>query len=325
MNTAQVIPFRKPQDDVQEASKSMYSDRFKNGYVMSSRMYHEEVLPFLSDAARNVYAELEYRIYGHNKEFDSVSYSQLQGGSIPGSRQLARKTISAGLKELLTLGVITLLQNGKQGTKSYQINDISLVQQFTKGTSQTHQQSTNDTSSNSELVPVVVRNQSTRETETSSRSRHTIEYKTKEDKDDDKAREELFTAQENRPLNFVEYHPLDRTAISFPELCKKYPAQLDFQDQAKAIFPNHSPNRIFENLKKMAQWSLDKSNHTPQKWMTIWLDTFMKNMPTDAEQVAQQARQTKKSNSSPKPQKKYHRYGQAQQQPEIRDVGGNHE
>ncbi|WP_296279522.1 hypothetical protein [uncultured Acinetobacter sp.] len=313
MNTAtKIIQFPMPQSEPQQEVKGMYSDRFKNGYVMSSRMYHEEVWPFLSDAARNVYAELEYRIYGHNKEFDSVSYSQLQGGSIPGSRQLARKTISAGLKELLTLGVITLLQNGKQGTKSYQINDISLVQQFTSGTSQTYQQSTNGTSSNSELVPVVVRNQSTREIKTSSRSRHTIEYKTKEDKEDDKAREEKFKAQENRPLNFVEYHPLDRTAISFPELCKKYPAQLDFQDQAKASFPNHSPDRIFENLKKMAQWSLDKSNHTPQKWMTIWLDTFMKNMPTDAEQATQQARQTKKSNSQPSNQKNQRksRFGQ---------------
>ena len=95
--------------------------------------------------------------------------------------------------------------------------------------------------------------------------------------DDDNARED-FQPQQNRPLNFVEYHPKDRTAISFKDLCKKYSAQIDFQDQAKINFPNHAPERIFENLKKMAQWSLDKSNHTPQKWMTIWLDTFMKNI-----------------------------------------------
>ena len=142
--------------------------------------------------------------------------------------------------------------------------------------------------------------------------------------DDDNARED-FQPQQNRPLNFVEYHPKDRTAISFKDLCKKYSAQIDFQDQAKINFPNHAPERIFENLKKMAQWSLDKSNHTPQKWMTIWLDTFMKNMPSDAELAAQQARKAKATPKT-KPQKKYHRYGQAQyQQPAMRDVGGNHE
>lgn len=50
--------------------------------VMSSRLYRKEVWPFLSDAARNVYAELENRINGHNKESDFVSYSQLQGGEL---------------------------------------------------------------------------------------------------------------------------------------------------------------------------------------------------------------------------------------------------
>ena len=144
--------------------------------------------------------------------------------------------------------------------------------------------------------------------------------------DDDNSRED-FQPQQNRPLNFVEYHPKDRTAISFKDLCKKYSAQIDFQDQAKISFPNHAPERIFENLKKMAQWSLDKSNHTPQKWMTIWLDTFMKNMPSDAELAAEQQRKAK-ATSKIKPQKKYHRYGgmsQPQQQPSMRDVGGNHE
>lgn len=313
MTAAQVINFPKqhtPQPK-QEAG-SMYSDKFTQGYVMSSRLYRTEVFPFLSDAARNVYAELENRINGHNKESDFVSYSQLQGSDLPGARQLGRKTVAAGLKELVKLGVITTVAVGKQGVKSYRLNDISLKDRFT-----------NETSSPSEPVHKGNQNQFTTETETSSPSEHTIDNKNILE-DDDNARED-FQPQQNRPLNFVEYHPKDRTAISFKDLCKKYSAQIDFQDQAKINFPNHAPERIFENLKKMAQWSLDKSNHTPQKWMTIWLDTFMKNMPSDAELAAQQARKAKATPKT-KPQKKYHRYGQAQyQQPAMRDVGGNHE
>lgn len=312
MSTAQVINFPKQTPQPKQEAGSMYSDKFTQGYVMSSRLYRTEVFPFLSDAARNVYAELENRINGHNKESDFVSYSQLQGSDLPGARQLGRKTVAAGLKELVKLGVITVVAVGKQGVKSYRLNDISLKDQFTS-----------KTSSPSEPVHKGNQNQFTKETETSSPSEHTIDNKNILE-DDDNARED-FQPQQNRPLNFVEYHPKDRTAISFKDLCKKYSAQIDFQDQAKINFPNHAPERIFENLKKMAQWSLDKSNHTPQKWMTIWLDTFMKNMPSDAELAAQQARKAKATPKT-KPQKKYHRYGQAQyQQPAMRDVGGNHE
>lgn len=317
MTAAQVINFPKqhtPQPK-QEAG-SMYSDKFTQGYVMSSRLYRTEVFPFLSDAARNVYAELENRINGHNKESDFVSYSQLQGGELTGSRKLSSRTVTVAVKELLKLGVITVIATGKQGVKKYRINDISLIDHFTK-------ESTLQSKVVKESTLPSKANHFTKESETTLPSKDTIDNKNILE-DDDNARED-FQPQQNRPLNFVEYHPKDRTAISFKDLCKKYSAQIDFQDQAKINFPNHAPERIFENLKKMAQWSLDKSNHTPQKWMTIWLDTFMKNMPSDAELAAQQARKAKATPKT-KPQKKYHRYGQAQyQQPAMRDVGGNHE
>lgn len=316
MTAAQVINFPKqhtPQP--QQEAGSMYSDKFTQGYVMSSRLYRTEVFPFLSDAARNVYAELENRINGHNKESDFVSYSQLQGGELTGSRKLSRETVRNGVDELLKLNVISISGMGSRGVKKYILNEISLKHRFTNQTS-------------SETEPVRKVNQTSSETEpvTSSEIEPTIDINKNSLEDDDNARED-FQPQQNRPLNFVEYHPKDRTAISFKDLCKKYSAQIDFQDQAKINFPNHAPERIFENLKKMAQWSLDKSNHTPQKWMTIWLDTFMKNMPSDAELAAQQARKAK-STPKTKPQKKYHRYGgmsQPQQQPSMRDVGGNHE
>lgn len=142
-------------------------------------------------------------------------------------------------------------------------------------------------------------------------------------KKDEEEAQAKFQAQ-NRQLNFVQYHTDDRTQISFPELCKKYSAQIDFQDQARVSFPDHSPNRIFENLKKMAQWSLDKSNHTPQKWMTIWLDTFMKNLPSDSELAAAEARKQKSQSQTPKAekQKRVSRFGRylKPQQGEIYDV-----
>ena len=279
MNTAQVIPFKKPSQPKQEAGLNMYSKKFEQGYVMSSRLYRKEVWPFLSDAARNVYAELENRINGHNKESDFVSYSQLQGCDLPGARQLGRKTVSAGLKELIKYGVITVIASGKQGMKSYRLNEVSIKDRFTKGTS-----------SPTTLVPQVNQTSSPTTLVTSSLGEHTIDNPIEPLEKDNKK----FTAQ-NRPLNFVEYHPEDSDFISFKDLCKKYPAQVDFQDQARTNFPNHSVDRIYKNLETMAQWSLDKGKHTPQKWMSIWLTTFMKNLKTDAEEQAFQQRKAKQS------------------------------
>lgn len=127
MNTAQVIPFQKPPQPKQEAGKSMYSDKFVQGYVMSSRLYRKEVWPFLSDAARNVYAELENRINGHNKESDFVSWTQLQGGDIKNSRKMSLSTVKVGLAMLLANKVVSIIATGKQGIKKYRLNEISLV------------------------------------------------------------------------------------------------------------------------------------------------------------------------------------------------------
>ncbi len=158
-----------PRQHQVEKEKPMFSDKFDNGYIMSSRLYRKEVMPFLSDAARNVYAELENRINGFQKETDFVSYSQLQGDkSLEGSRQLGRATVSSGLKELLDLGVISVIETGKQGTKSYRLNEISLVDRFKNKTSSKKRpvQLVNQSSSVSEPKPVqlVNRNQFSNET-----------------------------------------------------------------------------------------------------------------------------------------------------------------
>lgn len=119
-----IVPFNK--------GKKM-ADKFEKGYVMSSRLYRYEVRPFLSSAAKDVYAELEDRINGFkDKVTDHVSYSQLQGGKLEGSKKLSTKTVSNGLKELLKLGVISVVSENSRKGNEYQINEVSLVEHFTK-------------------------------------------------------------------------------------------------------------------------------------------------------------------------------------------------
>ena len=124
----------KHEDNIVQFNKGKkMADKFEKGYVMSSRLYRQEVRPFLSDAAKNVYAELEDRINGFkDKITDHVSYSQLQGGKLEGSKKLSTKTVSNGLKELLKLGVISIVSENSRKGNEYQINEVSLVEHFTK-------------------------------------------------------------------------------------------------------------------------------------------------------------------------------------------------
>ena len=122
----------KHEDNIVQFNKGKkMADKFEKGYVMSSRLYRQEVRPFLSDAAKNVYAELEDRINGFkDKVTDHVSYSQLQGGKLKGSKKISAMTVRKGLKELLDLGVITLVSENSRKGNEYQINEVSLVEHF---------------------------------------------------------------------------------------------------------------------------------------------------------------------------------------------------
>ncbi|WP_180023394.1 hypothetical protein [Acinetobacter sp. YH1901134] len=293
MNTAQVIPFKKQPQPKQEAG-NMYSDKFVQGYVMSSRLYRKEVWPFLSDAARNVYAELENRINGHNKESDFVSYSQLQGGDLPGSRKLGRTTVSNALQELIKLGVISVVSNGKQGMKSYRLNEVSLKDRFTNKTSPV-------------IVPVQQQDQTSTASEpvTSPVTGHTIDTPIDSLENNNKAPEQF--SPQNRPmLQFIEYRLDDQQAYTLRELTQKYPAQSDFTAQAKISFPKLTDEQINGELRNLAQWSMTAEKRISQKWMTTWLN-WLKNFENAQNKTQQKSNQPKAQKQQPK---KAHRFGQ---------------
>lgn len=161
------------------------TDKFKQGYVQSSQLYRREVYPFLTDAARAVYFELENHINGYQKETAHVSYSQLSGLDLDGARQLSRSTISKGLYELLEKGVITLISKCYRRGNKYQINEISLVE---KQHSLVHE--TNCTSTRGELLAV-------HETNTTKKEKEIFKENKKKDWFDFKKLEKHVSPQNN--------------------------------------------------------------------------------------------------------------------------------
>lgn len=295
MNAAQIIQFQKPSQPAQGAGKSMYSDKFDQGYVMSSRLYRKEVWPFLSDAARNVYAELENRINGHNKESDFVSYSQLQGGDLPGSRKLSSKTVTNGIKELIKLGVISVIASGKQGVKRYQLNEISLIDHFTK-------ESTLPSKENKESALPSEADHFTKESETTSPSKHTIDTPIESLENNKNKVPSDFVAQDRGALNFIDYHSEDLAIYTLKELAGKYHIKNDFISQAKVSFPNLEEKTLLHEINRLARWSVGKPARRSQAWMVTWLD-WLNKVGTP---------RPKAESKQPKAEqpKKYHRYGQ---------------
>ncbi|OAL84615.1 hypothetical protein AY605_07275 [Acinetobacter sp. SFD] len=284
MNTAQVIPFKKPSQPAQGAGKNMYSDKFDQGYVMSSRLYRKEVWPFISDAARNVYAELENRINGHNKESDFVSYSQLQGGDLPGARKMGRTTVSTALQELVKLGVISVIASGKQGMKSYRLNEISLKDRFT-----------NKTSTVTGLVSQQDQNGTASEPVTSPVTGHTIDTPIESLENNNKAPSE-FVPQDRGALNFIDYHSDDQKLYTLKDLSGTYPIKQDFMAQAAVSFPKLSQDIVLEQLKELAQWSVGQPERISQKWMTTWLNWLRNYQP--AKPKTEKPKTSKKSNAN---------------------------
>lgn len=290
MNTAQVIPFKKPSQPAQGAGKNMYSDKFDQGYVMSSRLYRKEVWPFISDAARNVYAELENRINGHNKESDFVSYSQLQGGDLPGARKMGRTTVSTALQELVKLGVISVIASGKQGMKSYRLNEISLKDRFT-----------NKTSTVTGLVSQQDQNGTASEPVTSPVTGHTIDTPIESLENNKNKAPAEFVAQDRGALNFIDYHSDDPKLYTLKDLSGTYPIKQDFMAQAALSFPKLSQAIVLEQLKELAQWSVGQPERISQKWMTTWLNWLRNYQPSKPKAEAKQPKAE---------QPKRHRYGQ---------------
>ena len=110
--------------------KAMSSNELVKGFIMKSRLYHYEVEPFLSDAAKNVYSSIMGFTNGFNKPSDHISHRQIQGGKLKGSNKLSSGTVNNGIKELVWFDVIQVVEkNNKLGNK-YKINEVTLSEAF---------------------------------------------------------------------------------------------------------------------------------------------------------------------------------------------------
>ncbi len=213
-----------------------------------------------------------------------------------------KRTVRKRMAELESFGLVKIIKsNGVSNSYEVTFEDRKPVKPVTCRV--TGSGDKDDVHHMPPVAPHVTRPVAPHVTATSSTACHSVkEIDLKEnikEREEEEAHGEnqKFTAQK-RQLSFVEYHVSDRTPISLRDLFRKYPAQVDFVDQAKVSFPDHSDQQIFDELRKLGQWSMSASNHMPQKWMSIWLN-WMQKIPTATEQAAAAKR---KSTSTAKPQ-----------------------
>ena len=267
---------KKHEDNIVQFNKGKkMADKFEKGYVMSSRLYRYEVRPFLSDAAKNVYAELEDRINGFkDKITDYVSYSQLQGGKLEGSKKMGTGTVRRGLKELLDLGVITLVSENSRKGNEYQINEVSLVEHFQN----------ESTTSKSEALPKVKRQHFQNESASTSITEDTIEliYRT--------ISIELLikSLRSKKPLEahfycFQEKKKQDRLELEKQEVAAKAKAEAERKDKARKLSYDEVIKLTSERFSPICDFSLweqfvsNRSTTTKTKLTKNALNTIYKD------------------------------------------------
>ncbi len=296
MNAAQIIQFQKPSQPAQGAGKSMYSDKFDQGYVMSSRLYRKEVRPFLTDAAHNVYEQLENWINGQLKETDHVSHRQIQGGDLKGSNKLSSATVSSGLKELIWFEVITVVEkNNKIGNK-YRINEVSLVEYFEQFSALEIKalRFSNKSTSISKALQLVKRQHFSNESDSALVSGASIDTPIDPLENNKNKAPSDFVAQDRGALNFIEYHLEDRKLYTLKDLFGTYPVKKDFMAQAAVSSPKLSQEIVLGQLYELCEWSSGKPERTSQAWMVTWLKWLRNYQPAKP----QAPKASKKSNSN---------------------------
>lgn len=298
MNTAQVIPFKKPSQPAQGAGNNMYSDKFKQGYVMSSRLYRKEVRPFLTDAAHNVYEQLENWINGQLKETDHVSHRQIQGGELKGSNKLSSATVSSGLKELVWFEVITIVEKNNRIGNKYRINEVSLVEYFEQFSALEIKalRVSNKSTSISEALQLVKRQPISNESASASGSGASIDTPIDPLENNKNKAPSDFVPQDRGALNFIDYHSEDSKLYSLKDLSGTYPIKQDFMAQAAVSFPKLSQDIVLEQLKELAQWSVGQPERISRKWMTTWLNWLRNYQP--AKPKTEKPKASKKSNAN---------------------------
>ncbi|WP_111860903.1 hypothetical protein [Acinetobacter sp. CFCC 10889] len=329
MSIAEVIPFRAPDPQVKEVVVD--KEDKNNGYTpLPNFICDEGYLVVLDGDAIKCLVFLNRHINGFHLQNKSMSETLLK-------EKLGIKdgrTIQKHMSKLVQFQLVKILkENGKSNTyfltfeNRLPANNVGALGKKTeKLNTKPH---TNNVGAFNKPPTKYVGEPPTNNVGTTTYkicgSVKEIDLKENIKKDEEEAQAK-FQAQ-NRQLNFIEYHTSDREAISLKNLFQKYPAQVDFYDQAKMSFPDHSHEQIVTELRKLAQWSLSAANHMPQKWMNIWLG-WMQKIPTQSEIAAAEARKQQKSQTqTPKAEKpkRVSRFGkylkpQQPQQGEIYDV-----
>lgn len=226
------------------------AEKFSQGFVQSSQLYRKEVYPFLSDAARHVYFELESKINGFQKDSDFVSYSQLQGNSdLEGARTMSRMTVAKGIKELADHGVITILATHRKLGNKYQINEVSLLgKQYTK-----------KTSTPSELVHVVDR--------TSTRSRPQVVHVVDTQKKD----LNIFTKETHTGEKAPEIFDQDDSWKPNPNFLKTILLQTKFSNRADEIISVPDFNFHLGNFNAHWENKIDLTENQKTRKFAAWL------------------------------------------------------
>jgi len=256
MNTAALIHFPKPQDEIKEAD--MTKQTRDSGYTpLPNYLVDDDYVAKMSGNSLKCYTVINR----FTKGFSRINWAMESGFLLNKTGIKKPHTLFEAVKQLEQLGLLSVhREDGK--TNKFTITDPCLKTALPKN---------GTTAENGHNTSAENGNKGTAENGHTKKEniKNNIKNIKKTNLPVDKSETDIFASS-------VEYHRADKNLYSLIELSKSYPVQSDFTAQAQSENPDMAKDQILSELKNFAQWSVAQSKRSAQAWMNNWVYRLQK-------------------------------------------------
>jgi len=278
MNTAALIHFPKPQDEIKEAD--MTKQTRDSGYTpLPNYLVDDDYVARMSGNSLKCYTIINR----FTKGFSRINWAMESGFLLNKTGIKKPHTLFEAVKQLEQFGLLSVhREDGK--TNKFTVTDPCPKTALPKN---------GTTAENGHNTSAENGNKGTAENGHTKKEniKNNIKNIKKTTLPVDKSETDIFASS-------VEYHREDKKLFTLIELSKTYKVQSDFTAKAQSENPDMTKEQILAELKNFAQWSVAQDKRTAQSWMNNWVYRLQKLDPSKSKSKTTTTAKPKKLSDS---------------------------
>ncbi len=278
MNTAALIHFPKPKDEIKEAD--MTKQTRDSGYTpLPNYLVDDDYVARMSGNSLKCYTIINR----FTKGFSRINWAMESGFLLNKTGIKKPHTLFEAVKQLEQFGLLSVhREDGK--TNKFTVTDPCPKTALPKN---------GTTAENGHNTSAENGNKGTAENGHTKKEniKNNIKNIKKTTLPVDKSETDIFASS-------VEYHREDKKLFTLIELSKTYKVQSDFTAKAQSENPDMTKEQILAELKNFAQWSVAQDKRTAQSWMNNWVYRLQKLDPSKSKSKTTTTAKPKKLSDS---------------------------